>query len=313
MVVMRMFIMQISTNLDKSDQLDVLADFISRDKEDYGSGMDNLAIIYLNKEKAMQGNCSFIDPFFVNGNIGRLNRELCGQSKSTLITSPINVYADEQLAPEDNREAHCNLLKNTLNAVSQCNKDFNKIFIPIGCQENNRPGHNIALVLEKDRVGFKATILDQIGGSSYADTKACIISDLNSVGVVDIDYNRYPISHNRNDCATITSLLADFACDGVDMRQLGQATDSYYMQNGEPQISTDVIDMQHENDQNMLINAADRLAEDLITETYQVNLYDQYRGVSEIPSPREVTYARVKKFFDARNGCHQARNYGYER
>lgn len=305
--------MHISTNLDKSDQLDVLADFISYDKTEYGSGMENLAIIHLNKEKAMSRKCSFIDPFYVNGDTSCLNRELCGQSKSTLITSPINVYTDERLAPEQNRDAHCNLLKNTLNAVSHCNKDFNKIFIPIGCQENNKPGHNIALVLEKDRVGFKATILDQMGGSSYADTKACIISDLNSVGVTNIDYNRYPMSHNRNDCATITSLLAEFACDGEDMRQLGQATDSYYAQNGDPQISTDVIDMQHENDQELLVSAADRLAEDLITETYQVNRYDQLRGLSEVPSPRDVTCSRVKKFYDARNERSQVRGSGYER
>lgn len=297
--------MHINTNLDKSDQLDILADFISNDKSDYNSGMDNLALLYLYKEKAIQGQCSFFDPFYVGGDVSRLNRELCGQSNSTLVTSPINVYADEQLAPQRNRDEHCHLLQNTLTAISHCNKDFNKIFIPIGCQENNQPGHNIALVLEKDQVGFKATILDQMGGASYADTKACIISDLEAVGIVNIDYNRYPMSNNRNDCATITSLLADFTCDGEDMRQLGKNTDRYYMNNREPQIAESVIDAQHEADQNMLVNTSDRLAEDLIKESYHVDRYEQLRGLSDVPSPREITISRVEKFFNAKYGSHQ--------
>ena len=39
----------ISTDMNKSDQLDVLADFISMDRDEYGQGMENLALAYLNR------------------------------------------------------------------------------------------------------------------------------------------------------------------------------------------------------------------------------------------------------------------------
>ena len=300
--------MHIATNLGISEQIDILAEFISADIGNYYDGMENLAISHLYNEKANQGRCSFFDAYYVNGNIRTLNQELSGQAHPVVVTSPINVYADERLAPANNRRAHCDMLKNTLNAISHCDKNFSKVFIPIGCQEERCPGHNIALVLEKDTVGFKATILDQMGGASYSDTKARVIQDLESVGVVNIDYNRYPISHNRNDCATITSLLADLACDDNDMRDISKATDGYYAVRREPQIGISVIDAQQENDQNVLVVASDKLAENLIIETYSVSRLDQLRGIAEVPSPRDITIARINKFRNARQHNSLSRN-----
>ena len=296
--------MHISTNLNTSDQLDVLADFISDDKEIYGAGMSNTAITQLYQAKAQKGRCSFFDACYVNGNVNTLNRELMGQSNSTLITSPINVYADEHLAPAENREAHCNLLKNTLNAIGNCNKDFNKIFIPIGCQEEGMPGHNIALILEKGYGGYNATILDQMGGASYADTKAKIMEDLGFCALninPNIKYNLYPMSYNRNDCASFTSLMSEFACDGENMSQMVQNTDNFYQRNGVPQIAEDVIDLQHEQDQDTLVGVANNLAEKLIKETYEVDNLSRLRGLSDVPTPHEVVYSRVKKYYNAKH------------
>ena len=300
--------MHISTNSDNSEILDTLAEFIAYDKDNYGTGMSNLALAYLNKEKALNGRCAFFDPAYVNGNVRSLNRELAGQSSPYLVTASINVYANENLAPDENRNAHLNLLQNTLTALDTCSKSFNKIFIPIGCQEENKPGHNIALVLEKDRIGYKATILDQMGGSSYADSKARIIQDLTSVGIVNIDYNRYPMSNNRNDCATFTSLLAEYACDGYDMREFSQDTDASYRQNGLSAIPNNIIDDQHDTDQNTLLAPADRIAENLIKETFEVNSLDRLRGLSDVPSPREVVVARIQKYYNAFRGIFHSGN-----
>lgn len=301
---------KIPTDMDKSDQLDVLADFISMDRDEYGQGMENLALAYLNRQKALQGKCCFFDPAYVNGRIPRLNCELAGQHSPILLTSAINVYGDEVLSPS---QAHYDLFKNTLNAISHADKDFDKIFIPIGCQEEGKPGHNIGVVLEKDRVGYKATIIDQMGGASYADTKAKIIQDLGDNGVVNIDYNRYPISENRNDCATFTSLFADFACDGQDMRSLIKGTDSCYSNRGIYPIHFSVIDEQHEKDQWLLLNSADRLAEELIVDTYHVDSIDKLRGLSDIPEPRDIVCTRMRKMANARNGVNVSDRGFYER
>lgn len=300
----------ISTDMNKSDQLDVLADFISMDRDEYGQGMENLALAYLNREKALQGRCCFFDPAYVNGSISKLNRELAGQHSSTLLTSAINVYEDEALSPS---RAHYDLFKNTLNAISHTDKDFDKIFIPIGCQEEGKPGHNIGVVLEKDRVGYKATIIDQMGGASYTDTKAKIIQDLWDNGVVNVDYNRYPISENRNDCATFTSLFAEFACDGEDMRSLIKGTDRYYSNHGVSQLPFSNIDQQHKEDQDLLVDSADRLAEQLIVEAYQVDRIDRLRGLSDIPEPRDIVCARVRKMMNARNVVNVSDRGFYER
>ena len=292
-----MKIPNIATDTDMSDQLDILADFISSADNEYGAGMDKLAIAYLNREKALKGRCSFFDPYYVNGNVPRLKAELLGQYNSILLTNSVDVYGDDNLAPTlDNRD----LFKNTINAINHAGRAFDKIFIPVGCIEEGKPGHNIAVVLEKKQNGYKATIIDQMGGSSYTDTKAKMIIDLRSAGIVDIDYNRNPISVNRNDCATFTSLFAEMTCDnGNDMRELIKGADRNY-NNGILVVENFHIDIQKNADKKILHDSALRLAEDLIKERYQVDDISKLRWLSDVPTPEEIVSSRKEKMTTAR-------------
>ncbi len=250
---------------DKSSDLDYLADFLSTGG--YGDGMNNIAIAYLYREKAIQGLCSFFDPAYVGGNVSRLNEQLAGQDSNILVTAPISVYSDPSLAPTENREAYLDLFKNTLNAIDGADKtdSFKKIFIPIGCFEPGKAGHNIALVLEKSIRGYKATLVDQMGGASYADAKVHVIQALQNIGV-DVDYNRAKMSDNRMDCATFVSLLCTAASEGVDIRKMVKNSDERYRIWGQDWVSTEDIDTQYQQDKDLLHNAALRLAGDLIIE-----------------------------------------------
>ena len=117
------------------------------DRDEYGQGMENLALAYLNREKALQGRCCFFDPAYVNGSNSKLKLELAGQHSSTLLTSAINVYGDEALSPS---QAHYDLFKNTLNAISYTDKDFDKIYAValIAASEENSFDKRVAATLE---------------------------------------------------------------------------------------------------------------------------------------------------------------------
>lgn len=150
------------------------------------------------------------------------------------------------------------MFKKTLGALDQCDKDYSKVFIPIGCQETGKPGHNIAVILEKADVGrgYKATILDQMGGAAYSATKRKIMEDLTAIGIRDIHRNMRPISQNRNDCATVTSLLAELTCEGMDMREI-----SYGLDNREYVINHSGIDKQHFEDQQCVALTLNKMAQ----------------------------------------------------
>lgn len=285
-----------SYNNTADADLDVLAEFISYDKADYGQGMDNLAISYVNREMALQNHCSFFDAHHVAGNVNKLNVELVGQHSPYLVSSPINVYGSDN-APS---QAYDEVFENTLKAIDRCNKDFDKIFIPIGCQEDNMPGHNIALILEKASVGFKATILDQMGGVSYIDTKAKMITAMQNIGISDIDYNRYPLTNsNRNDCASVTSLLRDYTLSGYNMRDIKTRADRYCETNREGIIGSDEVDAQHEEDQMTLLESADRLAADIIKRNAQKTV--ALRGIKGLQTPRDMVTDCVHKHMRMRN------------
>lgn len=298
----------ISSSGNKSDDLDALAEFISFEENEYGSGMDNIAISYLNREKSKQGKCAFFDPYYVNGNVSKLNTELAGQSNRRLLTAPINVYGDSFLAPG---QAYEDLFENTLKAIHQCHKSFDTIVIPIGCQEAGTAGHNICVVLENQPGASeecKATILDQMGDGYYKKTKLKILDSLFDAGISDVDYNRCPLSYNRNDCATVVSYLGDLALQDYDMRDFKDSSDLYLRQTQRARIPTEVIDEQHGKDQNTLLEAANKLAGELIRETYRGANLDSLRGIEDIPTTDEIVSTRIKKFMAARSGIDITQN-----
>lgn len=256
-----------SYNLKLEDDLEVLAEALSHDDSHYGDGMDNLAISYLTRQCAIEKGCSFFDAYLVNGKVNELNAQLslAGQNASCLLVSPINVYADGTSAPSS---AHDRVLENTLRAICspRCRTNFDKVFIPIGCQERGKPGHNIALVLERNGRKFKALIFDQLGSDSYIDTKVKIFEALQSVAsdVESVECNRYPMtSRSRNDCATVTSIIRDCVLNGENMRELKDDIDACGRE-GQAMFGTGLVDEQHRYDKKVLRKAANMLAANII-------------------------------------------------
>ncbi len=256
-----------SYNLKLEGDLEVLAEALSHDDSHYGDGMDILAISYLTRQCAIEKGCSFFDAYLVNGKVNELNAQLslAGQNASCLLVSPINVYADGTSAPSP---AHDRVLENTLRAICspRCRTNFDKVFIPIGCQERGKAGHNIALVLERNGRKFKALIFDQLGGGAYADTKMKIAEALNSVAsdVESVECNRYPMtSRSRNDCATVTSIIRDCVVNGENMRELKDDIDACGRE-GQAMFGREDVDEQHRDDKEVLRKAANMLAANII-------------------------------------------------
>lgn len=264
--------------------LDVLAEFISHPRNNYGSGMDNLSIAYINRELAIQGHCSFIDPYYVNGDIGKLRTQLVGQNnRKYLVTAPIQVYANNNSPNEDLD----NLFKNTLEMIRNFDYKFDKIFIPIGCQQNNMAGHNVALILEKNDEEYRTTLLDQLGLYSYRDTKSKILEQLESIGYYDIDMNREPLTdRNRMDCASVTSLLRDYTLNGTDMRDVKDLFD----EDTSVKFSEKAIDDQHEKDKDIAIDCCIRLADEILEKNVVVE-----RGNKVLTKSDEVVLDYINK------------------
>ena len=247
-----------SYNNTPDEDLNVLAEFLAHPDNEYGSGMDNLSIAYMNRELAIKGHCSFVDPCHVNGNTDKLKIQLVGQNnRKYLVTAPVQVYGNNNAPNED----FDNLLKNTLNVIIGSDHKFDKVFIPIGCQESGKPGHNIALILENRDGAYRATVLDQLGSSAYIDTKNKISEQLRSVGCSDIDMNENPLtSRNRMDCASVTALLRNYTLDGTDMRNLKNDFDS----NHSMKFTEEAVDEQHKKDKNLITESCTRLADETL-------------------------------------------------
>lgn len=247
-----------SYNNTPNEDLNVLAEFLAHPDNEYGSGMDNLSIAYMNRELAIQGHCSFVDPCYVNGDTDKLRIQLVGQhNRKYLVTAPIQVYGNNNAPNED----FDNLLKNTLNMLHRYEHKFDKVFIPIGCQESGKAGHNIALILENCNGTYRATVLDQLGSSAYIDTKNKISEQLRDVGCNDIEMNQNSLTdRNRMDCATVTALLRNYTLDGTDMRNFKNQFDS----NPPVKFTEKAVNDQHKKDQKLITDSCTRLADEML-------------------------------------------------
>ncbi|MBR2923072.1 MAG: hypothetical protein IKC10_07140 [Alphaproteobacteria bacterium] len=250
---------KITSYYKKPDEnLNVLAEFLSHSENEYGAGMENLSIAYMNRELAIQGHCSFVDPCYVNGDTDKLRIQLVGQrNQNYLVTAPIQVYGNNN-APD---KSYDDLLKNTLNMLHRYEHKFDKVFIPIGCQETGKAGHNIALILENCNGAYRATVLDQLGSSAYIDTKNKISEQLRDVGCNDIEMNQNSLTdRNRMDCATVTALLRNYTLDGTDMRNFKNQFDS----NPSVKFKEKAVDDQHKKDQVLITDSCTRLADEML-------------------------------------------------
>lgn len=295
-----------SYNDTPDDDLDVLAEFISHSENDYGSGMDNLSIAYMNRELAIQGRCSFIDPYYVAGNASRLYSQLVGQKNNQyLVTSSIQVYGDNN-APNKNLD---NLFVNTLEAIHNLDVlydiKFDKIFIPIGCQENNKIGHNIALILENHNGEYRATVLDQLGLDGYKKTKLKMIKQMESLGLRDIDVNLSSLTvDNRMDCVSVVSLLRDHTLDGEDIRVLKDLFDS----DKKPvKFTEEAVNKQHKKDQDIVYNSCIRLATDIIKRDAEAIV--ALKGIGGLDTPESKVRSYVRHHMNNKNNHYTKTKY----
>lgn len=243
---------------------DAIAEAIDTDDNDYATGMENIAIAFLYRQKAKERDCAFIDPHYVNGNPEKLVRELAGQPAEALFTAPLNVYADNTNAPND---AYRQLFKNTVSVLQASGHLPETVIMPVGCQETGTVPHNILVVLENfNSRDTKAAIIDQMG-CQYKGVKQKIINDLCDCGIYNIKFNQHPISENRMDCATFTSFVADLPLAGEKMYNFIDMCDNYALRTRHYPVSTDMIDRQHREDKEYLVKAGYDFGADLRQET----------------------------------------------
>lgn len=245
---------------DDEKVFDAIAAAIDVADNDYENGIENIAIAFLYRKKAKECGCAFIDPHYVNGNQAALFSELREQPSETIMTAPIQIYADDAPAPG---EAYRQLFKNTVSVLQNSNNAPDTVIMPVGCQENGATPHNILVVLEDfNSYHPKASIIDQIGANYYIDTKIKINDTLNELGIFDTETNEYPImSCNRHDCATFTSFMADYAFEKnhCDMHEFIALSDA---QEGRC-VTTDAVDTQHRKDKELLLKAGQKFSAEI--------------------------------------------------
>lgn len=226
--------------------------------DNYNQGMENIAIAFLYKQKAKERGCAFIDPHYVNGNLATLHKELREQPTQTVMTAPINVYADNVWISDNPKHdrMYRDLFQNTVAALQRIPHSPDTVIMPIGCQENGAVPHNILVILEDfNSSSPKASIIDQMGIDFYRDTKIKISDTLGYLGINNQETNEYPISRNRNDCATFTSYMADLPFYGENMQNVIRRCDAHVQTTGTYPVTTATIDMQHREDKEYLIKA----------------------------------------------------------
>lgn len=195
-----------------------LNEFISAPADTY-PGMSSTDITLVQYSRSLR-ECNFIDPYYINAQPNpkdtfdqETSFHLLSRYSKTLMTGCIDIV--------DGMTEPASLLKDTLQLIKDSGK-FDKVIIPIGCHEGENR-HSIALVIESQNGGSlnKALIVDQLGNSSprpYDKTKTAIADTLAQFGFQsgDIQENKQPLTallngQNRNDCATITSMVMNAA------------------------------------------------------------------------------------------------------
>ena len=96
-----------------------------------------------------------------------------------------------------------------MTALRDSGQKFDKIVIPVGCDEQGHIRHAISLVIE----GNRAMIVDQLGGGAYQATKTNIVNTLNDFGITTTVYAP-ALSQNRSDCAIFSSMVNDVVLQG---------------------------------------------------------------------------------------------------
>ncbi|MCL2338551.1 MAG: hypothetical protein FWC51_01175 [Proteobacteria bacterium] len=202
-----------NTNISDAQKEAVLLRVLKIIPGNYGTGMDNETLLELSFEKARKWGWATFDPYYVDGDIQKLNQELQGQplkGEIGMITGPVMVFADSR---KDN-----DLLKKTLGmlAVKVSRFPFKTIIVPIGAGDNEYAAldHNILLVLQRPQEEWETFIFDQMGNAAYPRVKAKIQRSLPAIFKKNVFENNSPLSTNHNDCATVCSYLENEIHDG---------------------------------------------------------------------------------------------------
>lgn len=278
--------------LDESAR--TLNEFISSPADTY-PGMASTDITLLQREKSY-GKSAFIDPYYINAQTDpktafaqEARSPFAINQPQTLMTGCIDIV--------DGMTEPASLLKDTLQLIKDSGT-FDKVIIPIGCHEGDNR-HSIALVIESQNGGNlnKAFIIDQLGNGSprpYDKTKKAIAATLAQFGFQsgDIQENQQPLTalhngQNRNDCATVTSMVINAALDN----KLPDFIQNVPHDNAE-------IDNCHQQDQETALNALRTVCEDnpLFKLWLKAHGYD---SVYAIPDDQRQAF-----YMEFQNGLH---------
>lgn len=186
------------------DLYDDALDFSRKQPGNYDKGTYSSIISLVNREKATGLDSSFLDVYHIcnqpeASRIQELKNELDKQSHRRLLTGALEIQT-----PNDQQ-----LLKKFMTALRDSEQKFDKIVIPVGCDEQGHIRHAISLIIE----GNRATIVDQLGGGAYQATKTNIVNTLNDFGITTTVYAP-ALSQNRSDCAIFTSMVNEVALQG---------------------------------------------------------------------------------------------------
>lgn len=179
-------------------------DFSRKQPGNYNKGTYSSTISLVNREKAAGLDSSFLDVYHIcnqpeASRTAEVKKELAKQSHRRLLTGALEIQT-----PNDQQ-----LLKKFMTALRDSGQKFDKIVIPVGCDEQGHIRHAISLVIE----GNRAMIVDQLGGGAYQATKTNIVNTLNDFGITTTVYAP-ALSQNRSDCAIFSSMVNEVALQG---------------------------------------------------------------------------------------------------
>lgn len=179
-------------------------DFSRKQPGNYNKGTYSSTISLVNREKAAGLDSSFLDVYHIcnqpeASRTAEVKKELAKQSHRRLLTGALEIQT-----PNDQQ-----LLKKFMTALRDSGQKFDKIVIPVGCDEQGHIRHAISLVIE----GNRAMIVDQLGGGAYQATKTNIVNTLNDFGITTTVYAP-ALSQNRSDCAIFSSMVNDVVLQG---------------------------------------------------------------------------------------------------
>lgn len=179
-------------------------DFSRKQPGNYNKGTYSSTISLVNREKAAGLDSSFLDVYHIcnqpeASRTAEVKKELAKQSHRRLLTGALEIQT-----PNDQQ-----LLKKFMTALRDSGQKFDKIVIPVGCDEQGHIRHAISLVIE----GNRAMIVDQLGGGAYQATKTNIVNTLNDFGIATTVYAP-ALSQNRSDCAIFSSMVNEVALQG---------------------------------------------------------------------------------------------------